>query len=48
MVEVAALAFIVSVAFVMIAKTVPDHDPKGWKRIRDANRVYYMQNGHHG
>ncbi|MDE0207530.1 MAG: hypothetical protein OXP66_16075 [Candidatus Tectomicrobia bacterium] len=48
MFEVVALAFVVSVAFVVFGKTVaPDHhpDPKSWKRIREHGRVYYMRRG---
>lgn len=48
MLEVVAFAFVVSVAFVLIGKTVaPDHqpNPRGWKRIWDHDRVYYMGRG---
>ena len=48
MVEVVAFAFAVSVAFVAIGKNVvPDHhpNPKGWKHIREHDRVYYMRRG---
>ena len=49
MFEVVAFAFLVSVAFVVIGKTVmPNHhpNPKAWKHIRDHDRVYYMRSGH--
>ena len=48
MVEVAAFAVVVSVAFVVIGKTVmPDLHPdsKAWKHIREHDRVYYMRRG---
>ena len=48
MVEVAAFAVVVSVAFVVVGKTVmPDHhhNPKAWKHIRGHDRVYYMRRG---
>ena len=44
MIEVAAFALAVSVAFVLIGKTVPHHHhPRSWKRIDDASRVHYMR-----
>ena len=49
MFEAAALAFIVSVALVVIGKiTVSDHrpKPKAWRHIREHDRVYYMRRGH--
>ena len=48
MFEVVAFAFVVSVAFVVIGKTVvPDHraNPEAWKHIREHDRVYYMRRG---
>ena len=48
MFEGVAYAFVISVAFVLIGKTVaPDHrpSPRGWKHIRDHDRVYYMERG---
>ena len=48
MFEVLAFAFVVSVAFVALGKTVaPDHHPnlKAWKHIREHDRVYYMRRG---
>ena len=48
MVEVVAFAFAVSVAFVVIGKNVvPHHHPKprGWKHIREHDRVYYIRRG---
>ena len=46
MIEVAAFALAVSVAFVLIGKTMPHHHhhhPRSWKRIDDASRVHYMR-----
>ena len=47
MVEVAAFALAVSVAFVLIGKTVPrhhhHHHSRSWKHIDDASRVHYMR-----
>ena len=47
MIEVAAFALAVSVAFVLIGKTVPrhhhHHHSRSWKHIDDASRVHYMR-----
>ena len=52
MIEVAAFALVVSVAFVLIGKTVPHHyhhhHPRSWKHIDDASRVHYMRRSHRG
>lgn len=47
MFEIAALAFVVSVAFIVVGKTVgPEHpNPRAWKHIHAHGRVYYMQRG---
>ena len=48
MIAVVAFALIVSVAFVVIGKIVPDHhpNPKAWKRFRGHDRVHYMRMVH--
>lgn len=48
MIEVVTFAFIVSVAFVLIGKTVPHHYPKSRKRIHHHDRVHYMRMVHRG
>ena len=49
MTEVVAFALIVSVAFVLIGKTVPHHHhPRSWKHIDDASRVHYMRRSNRG
>ena len=48
MIEVVAFAFIVSVAFVLLVKTVPHHYPRAWKHIHDHSRVHYMRRGNLG
>ena len=52
MIEVAAFALVVSVAFVLIGKTVPHHyhhhHPRSWKHIDDASRVHFMRRSHLG
>ncbi|MCY4514493.1 MAG: hypothetical protein OXC69_05080 [Candidatus Tectomicrobia bacterium] len=48
MFEVVAFALVLSVAFVVVGKTVEsDHhpNPKGWKHIREHDRVYFMRRG---
>lgn len=48
MYEVVAFAFVVSMAFVVIGRTLlPEHHsyPRAWKHIRDHDRVYYMRRG---
>ncbi|MDE0205094.1 MAG: hypothetical protein OXP66_03595 [Candidatus Tectomicrobia bacterium] len=47
MFEIAALALVVSVAFVVVGKTAaPDHSgTRAWKHIRAHDRVYYMGRG---
>ena len=49
MFETVAFAFVASLAFVAIGRTVvPHHHPdrKAWKRIHAHDRVYYMKRGH--
>ena len=50
MIEVAAFALIVSVAFVLIGKTASHHHPhpRAWKRIDDHSRVHFMRRSHFG
>ena len=49
MIEVVAFALVVSVAFVLIGKTVPHHHhPGSWKHIDDASRVHYMRRSNRG
>ena len=51
MIEVAAFALVVSVAFVLIGKTMPHHHhhhPGSWKHIDDASRVHYMRRSNRG
>ena len=51
MIEVVAFAFIVSVAFVLIGKTVSrhhHHHPRAWKHIDDHSRVHFMRRSHFG
>lgn len=49
MIEVVAFALAVSVAFVLIGKTMPHHHhPGSWKHIDDASRVHYMRRNHRG
>lgn len=51
MFEVVAFAFVVSVAFVAIGRTaMRDHrsSPKGWRHIREHDRVYYMRRAKSG
>ena len=52
MIEVAAFALAVSVAFVLIGKTMPHHHhhhhPRSWKHIDDASRVHFMPRSNRG
>ena len=49
MFEVVAIALVVSVAFVVVGKSVAPRyhsSPRSWRHIRDHDRVYFMRRGH--
>ena len=47
MIEVVAVALVVSVAFVLVGRVASNHEPKTHQHLR-GSRVYYMRAGHRG